>query len=335
MKLIITIIFTFVLISLFSCHIGNKCNILRGSGATFPYPLYHQMFLDFFRETDIKVEYEAIGSGAGVNNLFKNRFDFAASDNIVDSRLVGLKNEPILHFPTYLSAVVISYNLPGNPQLNLSSELIAKIFLGEIEYWNNERILALNPSIQLPHKKIIPVFRSDASGTSYLFSDYLSSTDELWASKVGKSQSLTHLSGKKAKGNGGVVNTIKNTPSSIGYLEMKLAADQKMPMANVSNKQGNFIYPDNNSVSIAADLSHHYHSSILDTPASDGYPISSFSWLIIRPDKLSTPQKHAFASLIEWMIGPGQNIASELNYPVLPSQAKEHIRTLLEQLLDE
>jgi phosphate transport system substrate-binding protein len=335
MKIAKNLVFTFAVLSLISCNMNNKCNMLRGSGATFPYPLYHQIFLQFYQETNIKVEYAAIGSGAGINNLVKNRFDFAASDCYMDAKLTELADETVLHFPTFLSAVVISYNLPGNPQLNLSSELIAKIFLQEIEYWNDEHIRTLNPDIQLPEKRIIPVFRSDASGTSYIFSDYLCSTNALWASKVSKSQSLNHLPGKEAKGNGGVAHTIKNTPSSIGYLELKHATDQKMPIAKVRNKCGNFIYPDNNSISAAANLSHHFENSFLDTPAADGYPLSSFSWLVIRPEKLSMSQKFAFATLIEWMIGPGQIIAVELDYPKLPSRTKEHIRTLLDQLLGE
>ncbi|MBC7190208.1 phosphate ABC transporter substrate-binding protein PstS, partial [Candidatus Aerophobetes bacterium] len=226
---------------------------LLGAGATFPYPLYSKMFSVYHEQYGVRVNYQAVGSGGGIRQLLNKTVDFGATDAFMsDEEIRSIKN-PILHLPTCLGAVVISYNLPEAPELKLTGKVIADIFLGRITKWNDPQIVALNPQVNLPALSIMPVHRSDASGTTYIFSDYLSKITREWEEKVGRGKALNWPAGLGAKGNTGVAGLVKQIPGAIGYIELTYALQTGMPFALVKNASGNFIKPTPTSVSLAAN----------------------------------------------------------------------------------
>jgi phosphate transport system substrate-binding protein len=300
---------------------------LLGAGATFPYPLYSKMFSVYHDRYGVQVNYQAIGSGGGIRQLFSRTVDFGGSDAFLSDEELASAPAEILHVPTCLGAVVISYNLPGNPALRFTPDIIADIFLGRIRKWNDQRIRAANPGVSLPGSGIFVVHRSDGSGTTFIFSDYLSKVSSDWEKSVGRGTSLNWPVGLGAKGNPGVAGLVKQTPGAIGYVELIYALQNGMPVGLVRNRSGNFIQPSIASVSLAADatIPADTRVSLTDTRAPDGYPISSFTWIIFYKEQdygnRSSARAEELVRLLWWITHDGQSLAAPLEYAPLPGQA--------------
>ena len=311
---------------------------LLGAGATFPYPFYSKAFDVYFKVYNVKVNYQAIGSGGGIRQLLNRTVDFGATDAFMSDEYLAKVPMEILHIPTCLGAVVITYNLPGNPKLRFTPQVIADIFLGKIKYWNDERIKTLNPDVKLPAKKILVIHRSDGSGTTFIFSDYLSKVSREWKEKVGRGKSLKWPVGLGGKGNAGVAGLVKQMPGAIGYVELTYALSNNMPVGMVKNKTGNFILPNTESVSLAGnvDIPKDTRVSITNTSAEKGYPISSFTWLILYKeqnyDGRSKEKAKELVNLIWWLIHQGQKYTKELHYAPLPEEAVKRAEDVIRSI---
>lgn len=328
----ILILMIMLLLALVSCN-GNsnvrKAQELSGAGATFPLPFYNVVFEQFGEVNGDQVAYGGIGSGGGVRNLRDKIVDFAGSDAfLTDKEMADMP--AVIHIPTCMGAVVLAYNLDGVSELKLSGQVIASIFAGEIKMWNDERIVALNPNVQLPAEAIIPVFRSDGSGTTFVFTDYLTKVSSMWASKYGAGKSVNFPSGQAAKGNPGVAGVIKQTKNSIGYVGSEYAFAQKIPFALIDNQQGEFVLPSATTISAAAsgEIPGDTRCSITNSNASGAYPISTFTWMIIYKEQnysdRSKEQAQATLDLIQYILSDeAQKITSEVHYAPLPTKAKE------------
>jgi phosphate transport system substrate-binding protein len=307
---------------------GDDKEIL-GAGATFPYPLYSKMFDEYNKEKGIKVNYQSIGSGGGIKQLQNKTVDFGASDAPLSDEEMKQMPTPVVHIPTCLGAVMITYNLKGSPKLRLTPDVIADIFLGKITNWSDKRITSLNPSVKLPDMAISVIHRSDGSGTTYVFSDYLSKVSSDWKIKPGKGKALDWPVGIGAKGNEGVGGMIKQTPGSIGYVELAYVLQNKMPAAVVKNKAGMFVEASINSISAAAtiELPEDLRVSLTNTDAKEGYPISSFTYILLYVNQNYGDRTLAKAketvSLVDWIITNGQKYATPLLYAPLPKEAAE------------
>jgi phosphate transport system substrate-binding protein len=256
---------------------------LIGAGATFPFPLYSKMFDVYGKEYGVKVNYQAIGSGGGIRQLINRTVDFGGSAATWKEAEAKAAGGTILHIPVCAGAVVVTYNVPGNPELKLTPDVVADIFLGRIKTWDDQRIRAANPGVTLPAMAVTVVHRSDGSGTTNIFSDYLSKVGKDWKDTVGVGTALNWPAGLGAKGNPGVAGLVKQTPGSIGYVELIYALQNKMPFADIQNKSGKFIKPTLASTSAAANikLPADMKASLTDTSAADGYPISGFTWILL------------------------------------------------------
>ncbi len=302
---------------------------LIGAGATFPYPLYSKMFDEYHKLNGVQVNYQSIGSGGGIKQLQNKTVDFGASDAPLSDDEMKSMPGPVIHVPTCLGAVMITYNLPGSPKLKLTSDVIADIFLGKIKKWNDPRLTALNPSANLPGMAITVVHRSDGSGTTYVFSDYLSKVSSTWKERPGKGKALSWPVGIGAKGNEGVGGMIKQIPGSIGYVELAYVIQNKIPSAIVKNKSGVFIEATLQSISASAavKLPEDLRVSLTDTEAKDGYPITSFTYILLYQNQAYGSRSEAKAKgtvqLVNWMINSGQQYAEPLLYAPLPKEAAQ------------
>ena len=312
---------------------------LLGAGATFPFPLYSKMFDTYYQAYKVKINYQAIGSGGGIQQLISKTVDFGGTDAFMNAREMQKAEVPILHIPTCLGAVVVTYNLPEKPTLKFTPDVIAAIFLGKIIRWDDPRIAAINPEIKLPAISIVVVHRSDGSGTTFIFSDYLTKVSKDWAFKVGADKSLNWPVGLGAKGNPGVAGLINQTPGAIGYVELIYTMQNNMPAGIIKNKAGNFIEPNIKSASAAAniDMPDDTRVSLTDTDAADGYPISGFTWLIFYKEQnyggRSKEQAEALMKLMWWMIHEGQQIAEQLKYSALPAAAVKKAEAILQSVV--
>ncbi len=329
-----------VLLMIIGCGNNKSSEVeLLGAGATFPYPLYSKMFSEYYKEKGIRVNYQAIGSGGGIRQLLNKVVDFGGTDAFMSDGSLAKATAKILHIPTCLGAVVVTYNLPGNPKLKLTSDIIADIFLGKIKKWNDDRIKKLNPEVGLPDSNITVVHRSDGSGTTFIFSDYLSKVSKKWREKVGRGKSLNWPVGLGGKGNPGVAGLIKQTPNSVGYVELIYALQNNMPFATIKNKKGNFIVPSLKSVSLAAQINipDDTRISLTDTDAEKGYPISSFTWIILYQEQnynsRSYERAKATVDLLWWIIHNGQKYNKELEYAPLPASAVEKAEKILKSVI--
>ncbi|MBA4419227.1 MAG: phosphate ABC transporter substrate-binding protein PstS [Syntrophus sp. (in: bacteria)] len=312
---------------------------LLGAGATFPQPLYSKMFDAYNQQYSVKVNYQGIGSGGGINQLIKKTVDFGGTDAFMTEKEMKDAGAPVLHIPTSLGAVVITYNLPGSPKLKFSPDVIGDIFLGKITKWNDPRVASANPGIKLPDLAISVVHRADGSGTTYIFSEYLCKVNKDWKEKIGVGKSLNWPAGQIGqKGNPGVAGYVKQTPGSIGYVELIYALQNKMVYGTIKNKAGKFIEPTVKAVSLAANvkLPDDTNASLTDTPAPDGYPISSFTWLIFYKEQNyggKTKEKaETLAKLLKWMIGDGQKYVEPLQYSPLAKEAVAKADTILRSM---
>ena len=302
---------------------------LSGAGATFPLPFYNVVFEEFAQVNGDAVAYGGIGSGGGVRNLRDKIVDFAGSDAYLSEKEMA-DMAPVIHVPTCMGAVVLAYNLEGVSELKLSGEVIADIFAGEIKMWNDARLAALNPGVTLPAEAIIPVFRSDGSGTTFVFTDYLTKVSPMWASKYGAGKSVNFPSGQAAKGNPGVAGVIKQTKNAIGYVGSEYAFAQKIAYAQIQNQRGEFVEPNSTSISAAASgaLPADTRCSITNADAAGAYPIATFTWMIIYQEQnysdRSKEQAVATLDLLQYILSDdAQHITSEVHYAPLPAQAKE------------
>ena len=308
---------------------GREAQELSGAGATFPLPFYNVVFEQFSLLNGDAVAYGGIGSGGGVRNLRDKIVDFAGSDAFLTDKEMADMPE-VLHVPTCMGAVVLAYNLEGVGELNLSGEVIADIFAGNIKMWNDERLAALNPNAQLPAEAIIPVFRSDGSGTTFVFTDYLTKASPMWKEKFGAGKSVNFPSGQAAKGNPGVAGVIKQTRNSIGYVGSEYAFAQKIAYAKVQNLQGEFVEPASASISAAAsgEIPADTRCSITNSDAVGAYPISTFTWMIVYKEQnysdRSREQAIATLDLLKYILSDeAQGITSEVHYAPLPKKARE------------
>ena len=333
-KIFLSIVALTFAIAMTSCG-GNtnngarKAQQLSGAGATFPLPFYNVVFEQFAEVNGDAVAYGGIGSGGGVRNLRDKIVDFAGSDAFLSEKEMSEMN-PVIHIPTCMGAVVLAYNLEGVDELRLTGEVIADIFAGEIKMWNDERIKELNPQALLPSEAIIPVFRSDGSGTTFVFTDYLNKVSPMWASRFGAGKSVNFPAGQAAKGNPGVAGVIKQTKNSIGYVGSEYAFAQKIAYAKIQNQQGEFVAPSSASISASAsgEIPSDTRTSITNSDAKGAYPISTFTWMIIYKEQnysdRSKEQAIATLDLIQYILSDeAQKITAYVHYAPLPEKAKE------------
>jgi phosphate transport system substrate-binding protein len=310
--------------------------LINGAGASFPYPIYSKWFAEYRKaHGNAEINYQSVGSGAGIKQVTDGTVDFGASDGPMNDEQIKAFTDKhgfgVLHFPTVLGAAVPTYNVAGvSGALNFTPEALAGIFLGKITKWNDPALTGANKGVNLPSTDIVVVHRSDGSGTTYIWSDYLSKVSEEWKSKVGKGSSINWPVGLGGKGSEGVTGLIKQTPNSIGYVELIYAAQNNIPYGTVKNVAGSFIKADLASVSAAAagaakDMPEDFRVSITNAPGKSAYPISSFTWLLI-PAKISDAGKRdAIKDFLKWSLADGQNYAEALSYAKLPKEvvAKE------------
>jgi phosphate transport system substrate-binding protein len=308
--------------------------LINGAGATFPYPIYSKWFDEYHKkEGKIQFNYQSVGSGAGIKQVTDGTVDFGASDGPMnDEQLKAYQDKhgsPILHFPTVLGAVVPTYNVPGvSGALNFTPEALAGIFLGKITKWNDPAIGGVNKGVNLPASDIVVVHRSDGSGTTYVWTDYLTKVSDEWKGKVSKGTSVNWPVGLGGKGNEGVTGLVKQTPNAIGYVELIYATQNTIPYGAVKNSSGTFVKADLKSVSEAAagaakDMPDDFRVSITNAPGKGAYPISSFTWLLI-PQKISDSAKRdSIKGFLKWMLADGQDYAEQLSYAKLPKEVVE------------
>ena len=321
--LLVVLVFAFVSLA---CNGGGSGTVsLQGAGATFPNPLYQKWLSEYGKlHSNIRIDYQSIGSGGGIKQLKEQTVDFGASDAPMKDE--DLKSAPgeILHIPTVLGAVVITYNLQGvNQPLRFSSEVIADIFLGKIKKWNDPKIAADNPGVTLSANDITVVHRSDGSGTSAVFTDYLSKVSAEWKEKVGSGTSPSWPTGIGGKGNEGVTGQVKNTPNTIGYVELAYAVQNKLPVAQIKNASGNFVEPSIDAVSAAAagsaaNTPEDLRVSITNASGAQAYPISSYTYILVYKEQRDATKGKALVDFLWWGIHEGENFAKELQYAPLP-----------------
>jgi phosphate transport system substrate-binding protein len=309
---------------------------LVGAGATFPAPLYSKLFDEYNKQFGVKVNYQAVGSGGGQSQLKNKTVDFGASDVVVTDEVAKTFPAPFVSIPIAAGSVVVTYNLPGNPELKLTPDVVADIFLGTIKRWNDPRIAALNPDARLGNTAITVVHRSDGSGTTAVFSDYLGKVSDEWKSRVGVGQSLNWPAGVGGKGNPGVAGLVKQLPGSVGYVELIYALQNAMPYAQLKNKSGAWVKASLASTTAAANVSipeDVTKVNLTNSDAADGYPISTFTWILLYReqgyDNRPQAKVDAMVKLIWWMIHDGQRYAQPLSYATLPAAVVVKAETIL------
>jgi phosphate transport system substrate-binding protein len=311
--------------------LGYAQMLINGAGATFPYPIYSKWFNEYAKlHPNIQINYQSIGSGGGIRQVTEGTVDFGATDGPMNDQQLrdfqSKRGTQVLHFPTVLGAVVVTYNIPGvTASLNLTPEAIADIYLGKITKWNDAAIKANNPKVNLPSSDIVVVHRSDGSGTSYCWTDFLSKVSPEWQSKVGKGTSVNWPVGLGGKGNEGVSGQVKQTTGSIGYVELIYAIQNKLPYANVKNAAGRFVKPGLASTTAAAagaakSMPADFRVSITNAPGKDTYPVSTFTWLLIPETMQDKAKLNAIKDFMHWMLTSGQNMTEALSYARLPKE---------------
>jgi phosphate transport system substrate-binding protein len=311
---------------------------LNGAGATFPYPMYSKWFSDYNKlHPDVQINYQSIGSGGGIRQVQAGTVEFGASDGPMTDEQLGQAKVKILHIPTVLGAVVPAYNVPGvTGEIKFTPDVLANIFLGKITAWNDPAIAKANPGVNFPNQPIIVLHRSDGSGTSYIFTDYLSKVSKEWESQVGKGTSVKWPTGLGGKGNEGVAGQIRQLTGSIGYVELIYAVQNKIPYGLVKNAAGNFIKASLESVTEAAasvkNMPADFRVSITNAPGKDAYPISSFTWLLIPVQAKNPANGKMLADFLTWMVNDGQKTTKDLTYAPLPDSVAEKVKAAIKQV---
>ncbi|MCX7984525.1 MAG: phosphate ABC transporter substrate-binding protein PstS [Bacteroidetes bacterium] len=317
-----------ILLFVVCTYFSNAQLQLNGAGATFPYVIYSKWFDVYKQKTGIQINYQSIGSGGGIRQIIEGTVDFGGTDGpMTDQQLEDVKQKQgtgVFHIPMVMGAVVVTYNLPEvGPDLKLTPDVLANIFLGKITKWNDSRIVEINPERTMPNKPIVVVHRSDGSGTTYIFVDYLCKVSEEWNTKVGRGTSVNWPLGLGGKGNEGVTGTVKQMDGAIGYVEMAYAVKNNLPYASIRNKEGVFVKPTIESVTKAAQyeakyMPADYRVSITNSAGKDSYPISGFTWLLVYERYRNKEKGKALVNFLQWALTEGQKYAPELLYAPLP-----------------
>ena len=312
--------------------------LINGAGATFPYPLYSKWFSEYNKQNpNVKINYQSVGSGAGIKQLISKTVDFGASDAPMKDDELKSAGAPVVHIPTVLGAVVISYNLPGVTEtLKFSPELISDIYMGKIKKWNDPKVIAENKNVKLPDTYITPVYRSDGSGTTSVFTDYLEKVSPEWAKKVGSGKAVKWPAGLGGKGNEGVAGLLKQTPGSIGYIEQVYALTNKLPVGSIKNLSGNYVQPSLESVSSAAEgalktMPQDFRVSITNAAGANSYPIAAFTYILVYK-KLNQASGKDFIGFLKWSMTKGQVYAKDMAYAPLPKSLVQKIESKISQL---
>ncbi len=312
---------------------GSAQTLINGAGSTFDYPAFSKWF-DVYKSVDpnVRFNYQSIGSGGGQKQLLNQTVDFGASDAPMTDEAMASAPGKILHFPIVAGGVAIMYNLPGNPKLKLDGDVLANIYLGNIKKWNDPKIAVLNPDISLPDLPIVVVHRSEGSGTTYIFTDYLSVVNPAWAETVGKNVSVKWPVGLGGKGSEGVAGDVKQISGAIGYGELAYADQSKIPYADMKNSSGNFISPAPVSVSAALATAHipdDFRFSMVNSPGAQAYPIAGASWVLIYQTQKNADHGKKLVDFLKWAITDGQKISSTLDYAPLPENVQQRELKLL------
>ena len=306
----------------------NAQTLINGAGSTFDYPAFTKWFEAYGKQDpNVRFNYQSIGSGGGQKQLLNQTVDFGASDAPMTDESISNAPGKILHLPVVAGGVAIIYNLKGDPKLKLDSDVIANIYLGNITRWNDPKIAALNPGVDLPDLPVVPVHRSDGSGTTFIFTDYLGSVNSAWADTVGKSTAVRWPAGigLGAKGSEGVAGQVKQIPGAIGYAELAYADQNKMPYADVKNSTGNFISPTPDSVSAAlatAKIPDDFRFSMVNPPGDKAYPIAGASWVLVYQQQKNAEHGRKLVAFLKWAVTDGQKISSTLDYAPLPDNVQ-------------
>ena len=312
---------------------------INGAGATFPYPMYSKWFSEYHNQhPDIQFNYQSIGSGGGIRQVTAGTVDFGASDGpMTDEQLAAAKTK-LLHVPTVLGSVVPAYNVPGvTESLKFTPQILADIFLGKITNWNDAAIAKANPGVKFPNSPIVVVHRSDGSGTTYVFTDYLSKVNGDWKSGPGKGTSVKWPVGIGAKGNEGVAGMVRQMEGALGYVELIYAEQNKIPYGSVQNAKGKFVKADLESTTAAAaavakTMPSDFRVSITNPSAPDAYPISSFTWLLIPVQSKEPAKGKIISDFLHWMLGPGQEMTKQLTYAPLPEEVNKRVLAAIAQV---
>ena len=310
--------------------------LINGAGATFPYPIYSKWFDEYAKvDPSVRFNYQSIGSGGGQKQILAQTVDFGASDGPMSDENLSKAPGKILHIPTVAGAVVMTYNLPGNPALKLDGETIADIFLGKIKKWNDPKIAASNPGPNLPDKEIIVVHRSDGSGTTFIFTDYLSKVSAEWKQKAGNNTSVNWPAGIGGKGNEGVSGQVKQTPGAIGYVELIYAIQNKMPYADVKNAAGQFVKASIDSVTAAlatASIPEDFRFSMTNAPGANAYPIAGATWLLVYQQQKDPAKGKKLIEFLKWALTKGEGMAKDLNYAPLPDEVQQRVLKRIDEI---
>jgi phosphate transport system substrate-binding protein len=311
---------------------------LNGAGATFPYPIYSKWFSEYNKlHSDVQINYQSIGSGGGIRQVLNGTVDFGASDGPMTDEQLKQSKVKILHIPTVLGAVVPAYNVPGvTEEIKFTPEILAGIYLNKIVKWNDPAIASANPGVKLPDQGIIVIYRSDGSGTTYIFTDYLSKVSKDWASAVGKGTSVKWPNGVGGKGNEGVAGQVRQLQGAIGYVELIYAVQNKISYGSLKNAAGNLVKATLESLTEAAasapSMPADFRVSITNAPGKTAYPISSFTWLLI-PEQSKDPKKgKILADFLNWMVTDGQKMTTQLSYAPLPESVVEKVKVAIKQV---
>src|SRR6266567_8708572 len=310
--------------------------MINGAGATFPYPIYSKWFDEYAKvDPSVRFNYQSIGSGGGQKQILAQTVDFGASDGPMSDENLSKAPGKILHIPTVAGAVVMTYNLPGNPALKLDGETIADIFLGKIKKWNDPKIAASNPGAKLPENEIVVVHRSDGSGTTFIFTDYLSKVSTEWKQKAGNNTSVNWPTGIGGKGNEGVSGQVKQTPGAIGYVELIYALQNKMPYAEVKNAAGQFVKPTIESVTAAfgtANIPDDFRFSMTNAPGKDAYPICGATWLLVYEQQKDAAKGKKLVEFLKWAAKDGEKMAKDLQYAPLPDTLQQRVLKRIDEI---
>jgi phosphate transport system substrate-binding protein len=310
--------------------------MINGAGATFPYPIYSKWFDEYTKvDPSVRFNYQSIGSGGGQKQILAQTVDFGASDGPMSDENLSKAPGKILHIPTVAGADVVTYNLPGNPSLKFDADTIAGIFLGNIKKWNDAKITATNPGVNLPDQEIVVVHRSDGSGTTYIFTDYLSKVSAEWKQKVGTNTSVNWPVGIGGKGNEGVSGQIKQTPGALGYVELIYAIQNKMPFADIKNAEGKFVKASVDSVTAAmatANIPDDFRFSMTNAPGADSYPIAGATWLLVYEQQKDPAKGKKLVEFLKWALTKGEDMAKQLDYSPLPAALRDRVLKRIDEI---
>ena len=303
--------------------------MINGAGATFPYPIYSKWFDEYAKvDPSVRFNYQSIGSGGGQKQILAQTVDFGASDGPMSDDNLAKAPGKLLHIPTVAGADVVAYNLPGNPALKFDADTIAGIFLGQIKKWNDPKIAALSPGVTLPDQEIVVVHRSDGSGTTYIWTDYLSKISPEWKTKVGTNTSVNWPTGIGGKGNEGVAGQIKQTPGAVGYVELIYAVQNKMPYADVKNSAGEFVKASLESITAAmatAEIPDDFRFSMTNAPGKGAYPIAGATWLLVYERQKDATKGKKLVEFLKWAAKDGEKMAQDLQYAPLPEILQQRV----------